>query len=151
MDLDPFKSCFFLIFSIFFGVIYFSNFNFIWFSYFISLLFLRGIFVILIYVSSLSKLEYYFFKGGSIIFILAFLMGFFNFQHIYSLGLNKFFSFLVFFYILILFLIIYFLLVFIGFYINFVGSFRKFRLFFYFLDLGFCFLNLNVLFLYWLC
>nr|YP_004927924.1 NADH dehydrogenase subunit 6 [Cucullanus robustus]ACV96760.1 NADH dehydrogenase subunit 6 [Cucullanus robustus] len=54
---DPMKSSFFLILSMLTGMPLLSFLLQVWFSYFICLLFLSGIFVILVYFSSLSKVS----------------------------------------------------------------------------------------------
>nr|YP_004300485.1 NADH dehydrogenase subunit 6 [Pristionchus pacificus]ADZ52288.1 NADH dehydrogenase subunit 6 [Pristionchus pacificus] len=58
MNLDPMKSSFFLIFSLLSSMPIMSFSNHVWYSYFICLLFLSGIFVILVYFSSLSKINF---------------------------------------------------------------------------------------------
>lgn len=57
VNIDPMKSSFFLIFSLLFRMPLMSMSLHIWFSYFVCLLFLSGIFVILVYFSSLSKVN----------------------------------------------------------------------------------------------
>nr|YP_003433830.1 NADH dehydrogenase subunit 6 [Metastrongylus salmi]ACX85145.1 NADH dehydrogenase subunit 6 [Metastrongylus salmi] len=56
LNYDPMKSSFFLIFSMIFCMPGMVFFNYTWFSYFICMLFLSGIFVILVYFSSMSSL-----------------------------------------------------------------------------------------------
>nr|YP_009050203.1 NADH dehydrogenase subunit 6 [Nematodirus spathiger]AGZ64191.1 NADH dehydrogenase subunit 6 [Nematodirus spathiger] len=55
MNLDPMKSSFFLIVSVLMMMPMIACVSYVWYSYFISLLFLSGIFVILVYFSSLSS------------------------------------------------------------------------------------------------
>ena len=55
--IDPMKSSFFLILRMLVCIPILSFSGYIWFSYFICLLFLSGIFVILVYFSSLSKIN----------------------------------------------------------------------------------------------
>lgn len=78
--MDPIKRRFFLIFSLLFRIPLMSFRIHIWFSYFVCLLFLSGIFVILVYFSSLSKINlnksYLYF----IVLILSFL--FLDFEYI---------------------------------------------------------------------
>lgn len=57
INIDPIKSSFFLIFSLLFSIPILSVSIHTWFSYFVCLLFLSGIFVILVYFSSLSKIN----------------------------------------------------------------------------------------------
>nr|YP_006702541.1 NADH dehydrogenase subunit 6 [Angiostrongylus vasorum]AFP58672.1 NADH dehydrogenase subunit 6 [Angiostrongylus vasorum] len=54
MNSDPIKSSFFLIFSMLFCMPVMSFVGYVWYSYFVCMLFLSGIFVILVYFSSLS-------------------------------------------------------------------------------------------------
>lgn len=57
INIDPIKRRFFLIFSLLFRIPILSISMHTWFSYFVCLLFLSGIFVILVYFSSLSKVN----------------------------------------------------------------------------------------------
>nr|YP_004778175.1 NADH dehydrogenase subunit 6 [Baylisascaris schroederi]ADU78524.1 NADH dehydrogenase subunit 6 [Baylisascaris schroederi] len=81
VNIDPMKSSFFLIFSLLMIMPLISFFLHVWFSYFICLLFLSGIFVILVYFSSLSKVNYvstpFYFVGGvlSVFFFYPFFYG----------------------------------------------------------------------------
>ena len=95
LNVDPFKSCFFFIFSMFFGVVYLSIFRVIWLNYFVSLLFLSGIFVILIYISSLSSLDYYAFKLNLILVLLSVFMfwTFLRFLNVNFWGLSRVYNF----------------------------------------------------------
>lgn len=52
---DPIKRRLFLVFSLVFCVPLMTFFVDVWFSYFICILFLSGVFVILVYISSLSS------------------------------------------------------------------------------------------------
>uniref|UniRef100_A0AC35UHM9 NADH dehydrogenase subunit 2 n=1 Tax=Rhabditophanes sp. KR3021 TaxID=114890 RepID=A0AC35UHM9_9BILA len=68
--IDPIKRRFFLVFTLLITMPLVSFFSYVWFSYFICLLFLSGIFVIIVYFSSLSK--FFYFKH-SFSFIILFL------------------------------------------------------------------------------
>lgn len=57
INIDPIKRSFFLIFSLLLSIPIISVSIHTWFSYFVCLLFLSGIFVILVYFSSLSKVN----------------------------------------------------------------------------------------------
>nr|YP_008994647.1 NADH dehydrogenase subunit 6 [Protostrongylus rufescens]AGW80387.1 NADH dehydrogenase subunit 6 [Protostrongylus rufescens] len=67
---DPIKSCFYLIMSMLVLMPLMSFANYSWFSYFVSMLFLSGIFVILVYFSSMSS----FMKFNSDLKVLGFLV-----------------------------------------------------------------------------
>ena len=126
LNIDPLKRSFFLIFSILTAVFFLANSQFFWYSYFVCLLFLRGVFVIVVYFSRLSKLSFSKFYGGFTVFIISFL--FLNFSFLNNrgrVGLSYFYdkSFLF----LFCFIILY-LLWFLGFrryLLNFSGALRK--------------------------
>jgi hypothetical protein len=94
---DPLKSCLYLIFSLLFILLVINNFGKIWFSFFICLIFLRGIFVILIYFSGLSTFNFLFYKIGLVIFFFS--LFFYAFNEVEKLNvLNQFyFRFLIYF------------------------------------------------------
>lgn len=58
LNIDPIKSCLFLILSLL-RISFFLSFGLeVWYSYFVCIVFLSGIFVILVYFSSLSKYNF---------------------------------------------------------------------------------------------
>nr|YP_003433731.1 NADH dehydrogenase subunit 6 [Trichostrongylus vitrinus]ACX85097.1 NADH dehydrogenase subunit 6 [Trichostrongylus vitrinus] len=125
-NLDPMKSCFFLILSMLMLMPLMSFGNNIWYSYFISLLFLSGIFVILVYFSSLSSLsmsKVYYVLVGVIFVVLSFVYEMKVVQKM--LVLNVFYFQL---YSVVLMFILFMLLIFMNFtsyFLNFSGALRK--------------------------
>lgn len=126
LNIDPLKSSFFLIFSLLFSLPLITFRIHIWFSYFVCLLFLRGIFVILVYFSSLSKFglnKNYFWYICLFIrfFLFVFCFCFFN----SNLSLVSFYFEI---YFVLFCFILFSLLLFINFrryFLNFSGALRK--------------------------
>ena len=125
--IDPLKRALNLIVSTIFGVVYFRIFFYSWFRYFVILVFLRGVFSILLYVSRLSSLDY---KTYSVSFIILFVFpGFlllspvFNY---YSVGVKIYFFRPLVIYLFWFFFIIFLLLFFLRVFFNFKGALRKF-------------------------
>lgn len=127
ISLDPIKSSFFLILSMLLLMPCISFGVNIWFSYFIRLLFLSGIFVILVYFSSLSSFSI---KNVSLSFVVLFLslilMLILRYYQVkVFLSLNVFYYSL---YWIVLIYVILMLLIFINFvryFLNFSGALRK--------------------------
>lgn len=124
LSIDPIKSCLYLVLGLLTISPLLSLGLQIWFSYFVCLIFLRGIFVILVYFSSLSKYNFYKFSISFLIFAGLIFVPFFFFygqsNYLYSLYFLNFFY--LFFYIIII------LLLFINFtryFLNFSGALRK--------------------------
>nr|YP_003667986.1 NADH dehydrogenase subunit 6 [Oesophagostomum quadrispinulatum]CAQ56163.1 NADH dehydrogenase subunit 6 [Oesophagostomum quadrispinulatum] len=126
MSMDPMKSSFFLILSMLVCMPMSSFSGYIWFSYFICLLFSSGIFVILVYFSSLSKIN----LVKSYLVFLSFLMSLFvigvtynNVLHNVSLGVFYYSIFWVI--IIYILMILLFFMNFTSFFLNFSGALRK--------------------------
>nr|ARV88270.1 NADH dehydrogenase subunit 6 [Caenorhabditis sp.] len=125
ISIDPMKSSFFLILSLLFTMPILSFGMHIWFSYFVCLLFLSGIFVILVYFSSISKINL---MNSKMSFLLVLLLVLFLPEYLFDsifLGLNSFY-YSVFWFMFIY--IIFCLLIFMNFtsyYLNFSGALRK--------------------------
>nr|YP_009538633.1 NADH dehydrogenase subunit 6 [Steinernema abbasi]AYV63101.1 NADH dehydrogenase subunit 6 [Steinernema abbasi]QAA11077.1 NADH dehydrogenase subunit 6 [Steinernema carpocapsae]BAV78650.1 NADH dehydrogenase subunit 6 [Steinernema carpocapsae] len=127
INMDPMKSSFFLVLSLLLSMPLISFYFYIWFSYFICLLFLSGVFVILVYFSSLSSVS----NTKMPLSIFCFFLSFFSFFPFYffyytNLSINNFYFNV---YWLIIFFIITVLLVFMNFtsyYLNFSGALRKY-------------------------
>nr|YP_003434044.1 NADH dehydrogenase subunit 6 [Trichostrongylus axei]ACX85193.1 NADH dehydrogenase subunit 6 [Trichostrongylus axei] len=126
-NLDPMKSCFFLIFSVLMLMPLMSFGNNLWYSYFISLLFLSGIFVILVYFSSLSSLKktkvyYVFFGLVMVVLMLNYSMKMVN----KMIVLNVFYFNL--YWLMLMFLVVVLLIFmnFVSYFLNFSGALRKF-------------------------
>ena len=126
INMDPIKSSFFLILSIIMCMPILSFSGYVWFSYFICLLFLSGIFVILVYFSSLSRISIS--KGYVVllVFFLTLLVFGINFGVVVaSVRLNVFYYSIfwwLFFYLL---LILLFFINFTSYFLNFSGALRK--------------------------
>ena len=126
INMDPIKSSFFLILSIIMCMPILSFSGYVWFSYFICLLFLSGIFVILVYFSSLSRIGIS--KGYVVllVFFLTLLVFGINFGVVVaSVRLNVFYYSIfwwLFFYLL---LILLFFINFTSYFLNFSGALRK--------------------------
>lgn len=123
---DPMKSSFFLILSMMFIIPLITVGYYIWYSYFICLLFLSGIFVILVYFSSLSKIRIIKSYTVWLGLILTFYFLIFRINSVMTVvGLNVFY-YKMYWYMLMYILLI--LLVFINFtsyFLNFSGALRK--------------------------
>nr|YP_010415411.1 NADH dehydrogenase subunit 6 [Allodiplogaster sp. MY-2022]URY63361.1 NADH dehydrogenase subunit 6 [Allodiplogaster sp. MY-2022] len=123
---DPIKSSFFLIFSLLLSMPLISMFSFIWFSYFICLLFLSGVFVILVYFSSLSKLV---FIKSNLVWVLI-IMSYLNYYYYYfdySILNMKCFYFSIYLYILLyILLVLVCFMNFSSYFLSFSGALRKF-------------------------
>uniref|UniRef100_UPI0030E4EF4E NADH dehydrogenase subunit 6 n=1 Tax=Porrocaecum reticulatum TaxID=2161849 RepID=UPI0030E4EF4E len=126
INVDPMKSCFFLIFSLLMVMPLISFFSHVWFSYFICLLFLSGIFVILVYFSSLSKVSSvetpFYVLGGvaSVFFFYPFFYSVFNF-----VAINNFYYSFYWGAVVWIILILIFFMNFTSYFLNFSGALRK--------------------------
>nr|YP_003434082.1 NADH dehydrogenase subunit 6 [Teladorsagia circumcincta]ACX85205.1 NADH dehydrogenase subunit 6 [Teladorsagia circumcincta] len=127
INMDPMKSSFYLILSMLMLMPMVSFGVNIWFSYFISLLFLSGIFVILVYFSSLSsfsKTKVFFVFVSLVVTLIAI-------NNFSVVNLNMFLSLSVFYYKIYWFTLCYIVLVlllfmnFTSYFLNFSGALRK--------------------------
>lgn len=127
LSVDPLKSCLFLIRFLVFYLIFLSLGKNIWFSYFICIIFVRGILAVLIYFTSLSRLSLKSFNLNFLVYcFLILLRGWslifsFNFLKLNLIFLN--FYFLLVFWILII-LVGFFN--FLSYIIRFLKGLRKF-------------------------
>ena len=123
---DPMKRMFFLVFALLIRVPLISFFIHVWFSYFICLLFLRGIFVILVYFSRLSKVERYNKPFAFVVGVLSFFYFYpFLFFYFGKISVNNFYYDVYWFFILFLIFILLFFINFTRYFLNFVGALRK--------------------------
>uniref|UniRef100_A0A8R1Z5L9 NADH dehydrogenase subunit 6 n=1 Tax=Pristionchus pacificus TaxID=54126 RepID=A0A8R1Z5L9_PRIPA len=126
INLDPIKSRFFLIFSLLSRIPIISFRNHVWYSYFICLLFLSGIFVILVYFSSLSKINFVKRKlvltSMFLIFILCAPVLIFSNE---NLRLVNFYYNRYWFFIAFIMLILLIFMNFSSYFLNFSGALRK--------------------------
>nr|QZH43790.1 NADH dehydrogenase subunit 6 [Cylicostephanus minutus]QZH43802.1 NADH dehydrogenase subunit 6 [Cylicostephanus minutus] len=126
MNMDPMKSSFFLILSMLMCMPMLSFSGYVWFSYFICLLFLSGIFVILVYFSSLSKIN----LVKSYLVLLSLLMSLFviNISYnnmLHNVSLNVFYYSIFWLLIVFVLLILLFFMNFTSYFLNFSGALRK--------------------------
>nr|YP_009019470.1 NADH dehydrogenase subunit 6 [Chabertia erschowi]AHA52600.1 NADH dehydrogenase subunit 6 [Chabertia erschowi] len=126
LNMDPMKSSFFLILSMLMCMPMLSFSGYVWFSYFICLLFLSGIFVILVYFSSLSKINLVKSYLVFLSFLLSLLILSVSYNNVvFSLGLSVLY-YSVFWIILMYILIVLLLFMnFTSFFLNFSGALRK--------------------------
>nr|YP_001795394.1 NADH dehydrogenase subunit 6 [Toxocara malaysiensis]CAL80807.1 NADH dehydrogenase subunit 6 [Toxocara malaysiensis] len=126
INLDPMKSCFFLIFSLLMIMPLISFFLYVWFAYFICLLFLSGIFVILVYFSSLSKIgstntPFYVVGGVLTVFLFCpFFYGVFGLVSFNNFYYSVYWSVLVWVVVVLI-----FFMNFTSYFLNFTGALRK--------------------------
>nr|ACB06100.1 NADH dehydrogenase subunit 6 [Caenorhabditis briggsae]ACB06232.1 NADH dehydrogenase subunit 6 [Caenorhabditis briggsae]ACB06268.1 NADH dehydrogenase subunit 6 [Caenorhabditis briggsae]ACB06280.1 NADH dehydrogenase subunit 6 [Caenorhabditis briggsae]ACB06292.1 NADH dehydrogenase subunit 6 [Caenorhabditis briggsae] len=126
MNIDPMKSSFFLIFSLLFSMPIISMSMHTWFSYFICLLFLSGIFVILVYFSSLSKINVV--KSYMSLFLLLISIIYFSpvsMEYTNYLGLSGFYYSIYWFIFSFILICLLFFMNFSSYFLNFSGALRK--------------------------
>lgn len=126
INIDPIKRRFFLIFSLLASIPIMSFRLHVWYSYFICLLFLRGIFVILVYFSRLSKLNFVKRKIVLVSFIITIFLvspGFFFVSS--NLRLNNFYYNVYLFQIIFIIMILLLFINFSSYFLNFSGALRK--------------------------
>nr|YP_009445099.1 NADH dehydrogenase subunit 6 [Marshallagia marshalli]ATV81508.1 NADH dehydrogenase subunit 6 [Marshallagia marshalli] len=126
INMDPMKSSFFLILSMLTLVPVMSFGINVWFSYFISMLFLSGIFVILVYFSSLSS----FGKSSVSLVMFTLLLTVCNVWLLFvmlnkSLNLNVIYYKLFWGYLVFVVLILLFFMNFTSYFLSFSGALRK--------------------------
>nr|YP_011013862.1 NADH dehydrogenase subunit 6 [Coronocyclus coronatus]WPY71316.1 NADH dehydrogenase subunit 6 [Coronocyclus coronatus] len=126
MNMDPMKSSFFLILSMLMCMPMLSFSGYVWFSYFICLLFLSGIFVILVYFSSLSKIN----LVKSYLVLVSLLLSLFVVKisynsMLYNVSLNVFYYSIFWVVIVFILLILLFFMNFTSYFLNFSGALRK--------------------------
>nr|UXK95578.1 NADH dehydrogenase subunit 6 [Macropostrongyloides lasiorhini] len=126
LSMDPMKSSFFMILSMLMCMPMLSFSGYVWFSYFVCLLFLSGIFVILVYFSSLSKINLV--KSYLVFFslLLSLMVLSVTYNNIlYSISLNVFYYSV--FWVLVVYILVILLVFmnFTSFFLNFSGALRK--------------------------
>nr|UXK95542.1 NADH dehydrogenase subunit 6 [Macropostrongyloides baylisi] len=126
LSMDPMKSSFFMILSMLMCMPLLSFSGYIWFSYFVCLLFLSGIFVILVYFSSLSKIN----LVKSYLVLLSLLLSFtilslsYN-NVVYNISLGVFYYSIFWVLVIYIFMILLVFMNFTSFFLNFSGALRK--------------------------
>nr|AGY95398.1 NADH dehydrogenase subunit 6 [Hypodontus macropi] len=126
LSMDPMKSSFFMILSMLMCMPMLSFSGYIWFSYFVCLLFLSGIFVILVYFSSLSKINLV--KSYLVLlslFMSLLVLGVSYNSVLYSVSLSVFYYSIFWLLIVYILLILLFFMNFTSFFLNFSGALRK--------------------------
>nr|YP_009092000.1 NADH dehydrogenase subunit 6 [Uncinaria sanguinis]AHI51920.1 NADH dehydrogenase subunit 6 [Uncinaria sanguinis] len=126
LNVDPMKSSFFLILSMLMCMPMFSFSGLVWFSYFICMLFLSGIFVILVYFSSLSSIKVV--KGYMVLLslVLSLFVISMNFVMLLTnLNISVFYYSLFWLVIMFVLMILLFFMNFTSFFLNFSGALRK--------------------------
>nr|YP_009186334.1 NADH dehydrogenase subunit 6 [Parastrongyloides trichosuri]BAT21175.1 NADH dehydrogenase subunit 6 [Parastrongyloides trichosuri] len=124
--MDPMKSSFFLVFSLLVCMPMVSFFTFVWYSYFICLLFLSGVFVIVVYFSSLSSFYYFNYSFSFFVFLISF----FVFSPIFvvvgsSLGINIFYYDVYFLFFILIVCCLLFFMNFVSVFLCYGGALRK--------------------------
>lgn len=126
---DPMKSCLFLVARVLRLSFVFDYSRRLWFSYFVCMLFLRGIFVILVYFSRMSKFYYFafsFFELFLVLFVSLLSVVFFCWRFFVFEGLGVFYcGFYFFHFVFLLFSLVLFLL-FVSYFLSFTGALRGF-------------------------
>lgn len=123
LSVDPIKSCLYLVLSLILLTPYLSLVNEVWFSYFVCIVFLRGIFVILVYFTRISKYNFYKFQFSILIFLGFIFIPIFkitSFLSLYSLYYQNFSILFIF----LLGSLIYFIN-FSSYFLNYSGALRK--------------------------
>lgn len=124
--LDPIKRALFLVFSLIFFSPVLSFSNFVWFSYFVCLIFLSGVFVIIVYFSSISNFFSFSFSHSLIFFLITGF--FFSWILLFYEGfvlLNSFYYFVFIGFFIWIILNLIFFLNFISYFLSFSGALRK--------------------------
>nr|YP_008963967.1 NADH dehydrogenase subunit 6 [Hypodontus macropi]AGY95410.1 NADH dehydrogenase subunit 6 [Hypodontus macropi] len=126
LSMDPMKSSFFMILSMLMCMPMLSFSGYIWFSYFVSMLFLSGIFVILVYFSSLSKIS----VVKSYLVVLSFFMSLFvlgvSYNNVlYGVNLGVFYYSVFWVLVVYVLVVLLFFMNFTSFFLNFSGALRS--------------------------
>nr|YP_009176854.1 NADH dehydrogenase subunit 6 [Strongyloides venezuelensis]BAT21225.1 NADH dehydrogenase subunit 6 [Strongyloides venezuelensis] len=126
-NMDPLKSCLLLVLSLLVVLPVISYSNYLWYSYFVCMLFLSGIFVVMVYFSSLCN--YFFGVSKYGLFILFFVLFGLNFymSYDYHMFLLNSFYYSVYFgwFVFIIFCLLFFLSV-VSYILDVKGALRKF-------------------------
>ena len=123
LSIDPIKSCLYLVLSLILLTPYLSLINEVWYSYFICIIFLRGIFVILVYFTRISK--YIFHKLNLAFFVILGLLFIPSVYISFYMTLNSlYFKNFLFLFLFLLVNLIYFMN-FSSYFLNYRGALRK--------------------------
>ena len=130
LSVDPIKRRFFLILTLLLRIPVLSFRGNVWFVYFVSLLFLRGIFVILVYFSSLSRVKY---KKIYFVYLLRLMLLMLGVMVIilnknlsqFIVGINEFYYSVYWLMLIFILLTLLLFIRFVRYYLNFSGALRK--------------------------
>ncbi|XGW34253.1 hypothetical protein V3C99_018246, partial [Haemonchus contortus] len=130
LSVDPIKRRFFLILTLLLRMPVLSFRGNVWFVYFVCLLFLRGIFVILVYFSSLSRVKYkkiYFvYLLGLMLLIIGIIIIVLKKDLDQSIvGINEFYYNVYWLMLIFILLTLLLFIRFVRYYLNFSGALRK--------------------------
>uniref|UniRef100_A0A912NE49 NADH dehydrogenase subunit 6 n=1 Tax=Haemonchus contortus TaxID=6289 RepID=A0A912NE49_HAECO len=130
LSVDPMKSSFFLILTLLLSMPVLSFSGNVWFVYFVCLLFLSGIFVILVYFSSLSSVKYkkmYFVNLlGLVLLMIGMMMVVLKKDLDQSVvGMNEFYYSVYWLMLIFILLTLLLFMSFVSYYLNFSGALRK--------------------------
>ncbi|QCP88382.1 NADH dehydrogenase subunit 6 (mitochondrion) [Haemonchus contortus] len=130
LSVDPMKSSFFLILTLLLSMPVLSFSGNVWFVYFVCLLFLSGIFVILVYFSSLSSVKYkkmYFVNLlGLMLLMIGMMMVVLKKDLDQSMvGMNEFYYNVYWLMLIFILLTLLLFMSFVSYYLNFSGALRK--------------------------
>nr|YP_009642628.1 NADH dehydrogenase subunit 6 [Heterakis dispar]QCI56234.1 NADH dehydrogenase subunit 6 [Heterakis dispar] len=126
LNINPMKSSLLLVLTtlMFMPLLSFSMVS--WYAYFICLLFLSGVFVILVYFSGFSKLVSLNVSGGIFLLLLTlflFVVGGFTYNS--CLNINNFYYDVSWFFFICLVVFLLFFMNFVSYFLSFVGALRK--------------------------
>lgn len=126
-SIDPLKRSLYLVLSLLCISPIISFFSYVWFSYFICLIFLSGVFVIVVYFSSIIK----FFNFNSSFDVFVFFFSLFTFSVYFSynygiVSLNTFYYSVYFVYFVYIIFSLLFFLNFVSYFLNFSRALRIF-------------------------
>nr|YP_001700365.1 NADH dehydrogenase subunit 6 [Haemonchus contortus]ABY64772.1 NADH dehydrogenase subunit 6 [Haemonchus contortus] len=130
LSVDPMKSSFFLILTLLLSMPVLSFSGNVWFVYFVCLLFLSGIFVILVYFSSLSSVKY---KKMYFVNLLGFMLLMIGVMMVMlkkdldqsMVGMNEFYYNVYWLMLIFILLTLLLFMSFVSYYLNFSGALRK--------------------------
>lgn len=123
MTIDPIKSCLYLVLRLITLTPSLSLMNESWYRYFVCIIFLSGIFVILVYFTRISKYTFFYLSLGVLIFLGLFFIPILTFSHKLTIyGIYYTVYFYVYFFLLLN--LIYFIN-FSSYFLNFSGALRK--------------------------
>nr|YP_009240277.1 NADH dehydrogenase subunit 6 [Haemonchus placei]AMO01511.1 NADH dehydrogenase subunit 6 [Haemonchus placei] len=130
LSVDPMKSSFFLILTLLLSMPIMSFNGNVWFVYFVCLLFLSGIFVILVYFSSLSSVKYkkMYMMLMLMVLVMTMMMMMMNLDKNLMkimVSMNEFYYNIYWLIMIFILMILLMFMSFVSYYLNFSGALRK--------------------------